>query len=388
MSDHRRDRNGRLVEALRRCRGAARAGPAACRRDRSSASSAGTAPARRRRSRCCLAWRARPKGEARVFGAVAAGRPGAASRSASASRFVSDEKDLYDYMTVGEIIAFTRSFYPRWRGDLEQKYLASSSCRCDRDDQGAVARHAHQAGVAAGALPRRGAADSRRADLGPRSGDGRRRAAGAGRPRRRAKRSTVFFSSHQLAEVEQIADHVAIIDRGQTVVSRRARRSARSQYQRIQLVFEGDAPEIKVHAPGTHRVQRQGPRHHRPVRDRRQAVIDELRGYRPASIDASPVTLERHLSGVGQERRTDMFWHKAWLETRWRFISALVILTVHGRQQRLRVPRHTALTAARTNRHRPAPKLIRSGRARFARRIEAAEGLPRFHLVSAPFATT
>src|SRR5262249_58287162 len=30
--------------------------------------------------------------------------------------------------------------------------------------------------------------------------------------------TTVFFSSHQLAEVDQIADHVAIIDRGRTVV--------------------------------------------------------------------------------------------------------------------------------------------------------------------------
>ena len=37
--------------------------------------------------------------------------------------FVSDEKDLYDYMTVGELVAFTRSFYPRWSRELEQKYL-------------------------------------------------------------------------------------------------------------------------------------------------------------------------------------------------------------------------------------------------------------------------
>ena len=69
----------------------------------------------------------------------------------------------------------------------------------------------------------------------------------------RAKASTVFFSSHQLAEVEQIADHVAIIDRGQTVVAG-ALDDLRAQYQRIQLVFEADAPEFKVHAPGTHRA--------------------------------------------------------------------------------------------------------------------------------------
>ena len=37
--------------------------------------------------------------------------------------FVSDEKDLYDYMTVGEIIAFTRPFFPSGARDLEQQYL-------------------------------------------------------------------------------------------------------------------------------------------------------------------------------------------------------------------------------------------------------------------------
>src|SRR5687767_598174 len=60
------------------------------------------------------------KGEARIFGAAA----GADARGAVVRQrigFVSDEKDLYDYMTVGEIIAFTRSFFPKWRRDLEQK---------------------------------------------------------------------------------------------------------------------------------------------------------------------------------------------------------------------------------------------------------------------------
>ena len=123
------------------------------------------------------------KGEARLLGTAAADdAAGAAVRRRVG--FVSDEKDLYDYMTVGEIIAFTRPFFPKWRADLEQKYLAKFELSAGPRDQGAVARHAHQAGAPARALPRRGAADSRRAHRGPRSGDGRRRVAGAGRPRR------------------------------------------------------------------------------------------------------------------------------------------------------------------------------------------------------------
>jgi ABC-2 type transport system ATP-binding protein len=37
--------------------------------------------------------------------------------------FVTEEKELYPYMTVDQIIRFTRPFFPRWRGDLEQRYL-------------------------------------------------------------------------------------------------------------------------------------------------------------------------------------------------------------------------------------------------------------------------
>jgi hypothetical protein len=50
-------------------------------------------------------------------------------------------------------------------------------------------------------------------------------------------------------------------------------------------VFEGNAPEIKVHAPGTHRVRRQG-----VVLTvlsflrLATAVIEELRGYPPIGV--------------------------------------------------------------------------------------------------------
>jgi ABC-2 type transport system ATP-binding protein len=106
-----------------------------------------------------------------------------------------------------------------------------------------------------------------------------------------AQASTVFFSSHQLSEVEQIADHVAIIDRGRTVVCG-ALDDLRAQYQRIQLVFEGDAPEFKIHAPGTHRLLRRGRVITILSSNGGTTLLDELRGYRPTSVDVSPVTLK------------------------------------------------------------------------------------------------
>jgi len=57
-------------------------------------------------------------------------------------------------------------------------------------------------------------------------------------------------------------------------------------------VFEGDAPEIKVHAQGTHRVRRQGRVITVLSSSSGDAVIQELRGYRPSSFEVSPVSLK------------------------------------------------------------------------------------------------
>ena len=232
---------------------------------------------------------ARPTGgDAKVFGLSCAGPDGVEIRRRTA--FVSDDKDLYDYMTVGEMIAFTRAFYPRWRDDLEQRYLRKFDLAPNRDikalSRGTRTKLSLLLALSRGAEllvldePTSGldpamAEDVLQALVGHVSGE----------------ESTVFFSSHQLAEVEQIADQVAIIDRGQTVVAG-SLDDLRARYQRIQLVFAGDAPEFKIHASGTHRVTRKGRVVTILSSSRGNEVIDEVRGYRPVSLDVSPVSLK------------------------------------------------------------------------------------------------
>ncbi|MGH9140255.1 MAG: ABC transporter ATP-binding protein, partial [Vicinamibacterales bacterium] len=70
-------------------------------------------------------------GTALVFGLPAGG----STVNVEARRrigFVSDEKDLYDYMTVGEMIRFTAAFFPGWRVDLEQRYQRRFDLPVDR----------------------------------------------------------------------------------------------------------------------------------------------------------------------------------------------------------------------------------------------------------------
>src|SRR5580693_851016 len=61
-------------------------------------------------------------GTAKLFGETV----GSADQSVELRRrigFVTEDKELYPYMTVEQTIRFTRPFFPKWRDDLEQRYL-------------------------------------------------------------------------------------------------------------------------------------------------------------------------------------------------------------------------------------------------------------------------
>jgi len=103
--------------------------------------------------------------------------------------------------------------------------------------------------------------------------------------------TTVFLSTHQLADVDQIADRIAIIERGRSLVDG-ALDDIRASYRRIQFVFEDAAPELVFRAPGVVGTRRQG----RVLTVLSSAgadrIIDEARALEPASVDVLPVTLK------------------------------------------------------------------------------------------------
>ena len=46
--------------------------------------------------------------------------------------YVAEDKRLYDYMTVGQIISFTKSFFEGWQTELEQSLLKEFRLPLDR----------------------------------------------------------------------------------------------------------------------------------------------------------------------------------------------------------------------------------------------------------------
>jgi ABC-2 type transport system ATP-binding protein len=233
---------------------------------------------------------ARPSsGIARVFG-LPADRAEASVTIRSRAGFVSEGKELYDYMTVGEMLAFTASFYPRWRGDLEERYLSAFELARERTIKtlslGMRSKLALVLALCRGAdmlildepttgLDPAAIEQVLQAIVSHAASDG----------------VTVFFSSHQIAEVEQIADRVVIIERGRTVVDA-ALDDLREQYRRVHFVFDGEAPRASFHAPGVARVQHRAREIAVLTSGEAEAVITEGRRLGAVAVDTRAVTLK------------------------------------------------------------------------------------------------
>jgi ABC-2 type transport system ATP-binding protein len=243
---------------------------------------------------------ARPtRGTARVFGLDAAGQSsGVAIRARTG--FVSEDKDLLGHLSVAQAIRFTAAFYPRWRRDEAERCLARFDLPADRKvkdlSRGMRTKLALLLALCRGAELL--VLDEPTSGLDPATSEevlhALVAAVGGGD-------TTVFFSSHQIAEVEQIADRIAIVDRGRIAVSG-GLDDLRASYRRIQLVFDDAAPEVVFRSPGLVRVVR----NHRVlsvvVSGGAERFIDEARNLQPVTIDSEPLTLkEVFLETVARE---------------------------------------------------------------------------------------
>jgi ABC-2 type transport system ATP-binding protein len=228
-------------------------------------------------------------GSASVFGLAVSDR----NSSIEARRrigFVMEEKDLYPYMTVEQMIQFTRPFFPRWRRDLEQRYLKLFDLPPKRKipqlSKGMRSKLMLLLAIARGAdllildeptdgLDPAAVEDVMRELVTVSASEG----------------LTIFFSSHQLSEVEQIADHVSIIDHGKAIVGD-SLDDLKARYRRLHIVFENELPVPVRWAEGAEHVRAEG----RSVSILASRNVDQLlaqaRSIPGASVEQFPVTLK------------------------------------------------------------------------------------------------
>jgi len=195
--------------------------------------------------------------------------------------FVTEEKGTLGYLKVSQVIKITKAFYPNWSNEIEAKLLDTFEIPTDRRvsklSKGGQTKLSLLLALARGAEmlildePTEGldpaATEQLLQSLVVMSAE---------------SQTTVFFSSHQLAEVEQIADRVVIIDKGVTVVED-SLDDLKHNYRRVRLVFDATAPAI----PGARIDGRTA-----SLLVRHDHAIDELRALKPASLDIDSVSLK------------------------------------------------------------------------------------------------
>ena len=228
-------------------------------------------------------------GMARVFGLAADDvRASVAIRSRTA--FVSEDKDLYADMTVATLLRFTAPFYPKWRADFASSYLTQLELAPDAVvknlSRGTRTKVALLLALSTGAELL--ILDEPMSGLDPAVTEQILKVlvTHAGR-----EGATVLFSSHQLADVDQIADHIVIVDRGRVAVEG-ALDDVRAGYCRIQIVFAGAAPAVAFKTPGVVNVRQQGRVMSVLSSAGSDGVVAEARALSPVSVEVLPVTLK------------------------------------------------------------------------------------------------
>jgi ABC-2 type transport system ATP-binding protein len=100
----------------------------------------------------------------------------------------------------------------------------------------------------------------------------------------------IFFSSHQIAEVERVADHVCILDNGRLLVDA-SLDQLRQSYRRIDLVFASAPSEGEFRITGVDKIRTKGRAMSVFASRNAEAVIERARDLSAVSVEVAPVGL-------------------------------------------------------------------------------------------------
>jgi len=103
--------------------------------------------------------------------------------------------------------------------------------------------------------------------------------------------TTMFFSSHQLSEVELIADHIGIIDRGKMIVAG-SLDDMKVHYQRLQVVFKETVAIPARWADGVESVRQEGRVVSILASHNVDAIVEQARSLPGTAVERFPVTLK------------------------------------------------------------------------------------------------
>jgi len=202
--------------------------------------------------------------------------------------YVGEDKGLYAYMTVGELIRFTRGFYADWQPEHERRLLARYQLPLERKVK-ALSKGMRTKLALLLALARRPQLlilDEPSDGLDPVSIEELLRELAS----RSADGTAVFFSSHQLDEVERIADDVVMIDRGKIVLET-SLDDLRAHYRVVTVGFAAAQADGAFGMPGVLRARVQGRQAQILVSANVDAVVKRAHSLGATSVQVSTASL-------------------------------------------------------------------------------------------------
>jgi len=228
-------------------------------------------------------------GEAVVLGVPA---PRLGPREFAQVGYVSENQELPEGMTVAEFLAFCRPLYPTWDAAFEARLLKQFNLPLDRKlrhlSRGMKMKAALLASLAY--RPRLVVLDEPFSGLDPLVRDefirGLLELAGEGG-------WTLFLSSHDIDEVERLADRVAILDEGRLRVNETAE-SLQARFRKVVVNFPRAVPPIAEPPPGWLHVETSGAHLQFIATDYQPAALDAQLRERlgpPADLTATPLSL-------------------------------------------------------------------------------------------------
>lgn len=202
--------------------------------------------------------------------------------------YVAEDKPLYGYMTVEQTIRFASSFYSDWRTDLEQKLLQEYELplrkKVKQLSKGMRTKLALL--LAFARRPELLILDEPSEGLDPVGIENLLQTLVA----KSAEGVTVFFSSHQIAEVERIADYICILEKGCLLVDA-SLDELRQSYRRIDLVFPFPAPEREFRIAGVERIRTTGHQMSLFASSNAEALVERAHDLNAISVEVAPVGL-------------------------------------------------------------------------------------------------
>jgi ABC-2 type transport system ATP-binding protein len=235
-------------------------------------------------------------GEGRIFGKPI-GAEAASVCIRQRTGFVAEVKEFYPFMTVRQTIDFNRAFYPRWQERWEQRCLKDYELPLDlktgKLSKGMRSKLALLLAFSRGAdllildEPSEGldpvGVETFLEHVVALAAEGR----------------TVFFSSHQLDEVEQVCERVCLIDQGRTVLDTDLDQ-LKTRIRKVSLTFDGSVPEAIVGEMAVKRLKVRGRSASLLVDGDPEALEARARAAGATSIEFAPVNLkEIFLETVG-----------------------------------------------------------------------------------------